>query len=125
MSGEAFSFCAMLVSTDTLAAHLDDPAWVIFDCRHDLADFSKGERLYRAHCEPSERSGEKKAVYATREVILAGGAFNTPQLLMLSGIGPQDELQKHGIEVRVNLPGVGHNLQDRYEVGIVNRLKSN
>ena len=38
----------MLVSTDTLAAHLDDPAWVIFDCRHDLADFSKGERLYRA-----------------------------------------------------------------------------
>jgi choline dehydrogenase-like flavoprotein len=57
-------------------------------------------------------------------VILAGGAFNTPQLLMLSGIGPQDELQKHGIEVRVNLPGVGHNLQDRYEVGIVNRLKS-
>jgi choline dehydrogenase-like flavoprotein len=100
---------------------------VLFDDNNRAVgvEYLKGERLYRAHCEPSERSGEKKAVYATREVILAGGAFNTPQLLMLSGIGPQDELQKHGIEVRVNLPGVGHNLQDRYEVGIVNRLKSN
>jgi thiosulfate/3-mercaptopyruvate sulfurtransferase len=37
----------MLVSTETLASHLDDPAWVVFDCRHDLADFGKGLRLYR------------------------------------------------------------------------------
>jgi choline dehydrogenase len=99
---------------------------VLFDDNNRAigVEYLKGERLYRAHCEPSERAGEKKSVYATREVILAGGAFNTPQLLMLSGIGSQDELQKHGIDVRVNLPGVGHNLQDRYEVGIVNRLKS-
>jgi choline dehydrogenase-like flavoprotein len=99
---------------------------VLFDDNNRAigVEYLKGERLYRAHCEPSERAGEKKSVYATREVILAGGAFNTPQLLMLSGIGPQDELQKHGIDVRVNLPGVGQNLQDRYEVGIVNRLKS-
>jgi choline dehydrogenase-like flavoprotein len=55
-------------------------------------------------------------------VILAGGAFNSPQLLMLSGIGPPDELQRHGIEVRVALPGVGRNLQDRYEIGVVNRM---
>jgi choline dehydrogenase-like flavoprotein len=55
-------------------------------------------------------------------VILAGGAYNTPQLLMLSGIGPSEELKKHGIEVRVDLPGVGSNLQDRYEVGVVNRI---
>jgi choline dehydrogenase-like flavoprotein len=99
---------------------------VLFDDKNRAigVEYLKGEQLYRAHCEPSEKAGEKKSVHATREVILAGGAFNTPQLLMLSGIGPQDELQKHGIDVRVNLPGVGQNLQDRYEVGIVNRLKS-
>jgi choline dehydrogenase-like flavoprotein len=42
---------------------------------------------------------------------------------MLSGIGPKEELERHGIKVRVNLPGVGTNLQDRYEVGVVSRLK--
>jgi choline dehydrogenase len=55
-------------------------------------------------------------------VILAGGAFNTPQLLMLSGIGPAPVLKQHGIPLRVELPGVGKNLQDRYEVGVVNRM---
>jgi choline dehydrogenase len=59
---------------------------------------------------------------ARREVIVAGGAFNSPQLLMLSGIGPGDELRSHGIPVRVDLAGVGRNLQDRYEIGVVNRL---
>jgi choline dehydrogenase len=58
-------------------------------------------------------------VRATKEVILSAGAFNTPQLLKLSGIGPARELEKFGIKVRVNLPGVGANLQDRYEVGVV------
>ncbi|HET7172493.1 MAG TPA: GMC family oxidoreductase [Gaiellales bacterium] len=58
-----------------------------------------------------------------REVILAGGAFSTPQLLKLSGIGPRAELEEHGIPVRVDLPGVGENLQDRYEVGVVSRLR--
>jgi choline dehydrogenase-like flavoprotein len=43
---------------------------------------------------------------------------------MLSGVGPKDELKKHGIDVRMDLPGVGKNLQDRYEVGIVNRMKT-
>ncbi len=55
-------------------------------------------------------------------MILAGGAFNTPQLLMLSGIGPRAELERHGIPVRVDLGGVGRNLQDRYEVGVVHRM---
>ena len=41
---------------------------------------------------------------------------------MLSGIGPREELERHGIAVRVDLPGVGRNLQDRYEVGVVNRM---
>ena len=62
-----------------------------------------------------------RRVLAKREVILAAGAFNTPQLLMLSGIGPPEELARHGIEARVALDGVGRNLQDRYEVGVVHR----
>jgi choline dehydrogenase-like flavoprotein len=84
-------------------------------------EYLKGERLYRAHRRPSD-GGELRRVHASREVILAGGAFNTPQLLMLSGIGPRETLQRHGIEVRVDLPGVGQNLQDRYEVSVVNRM---
>jgi len=99
---------------------------VLFDEKNRAigVEYLNGERLYRAHCDPSDQPGEKKSVRATREVILAGGAFNTPQLLMLSGIGPKDELKKHGIDVRVDLSGVGQNLQDRYEVGLVNRMKS-
>jgi choline dehydrogenase-like flavoprotein len=85
--------------------------------------YRKGARLYRASASPSTSEGEERTVRVSREVILSGGAFNTPQLLMLSGIGPKEELERHGIQVRVNLPGVGTNLQDRYEVGIVNRLK--
>ncbi|MGZ4571167.1 MAG: GMC family oxidoreductase [Blastococcus sp.] len=62
-------------------------------------------------------------VNVRREVILAGGAFNTPQLLKLSGIGPRAELDRFGIPCRVDLPGVGENLQDRYEVGVVSRMR--
>lgn len=85
-------------------------------------EYLRGERLYRAHARPSETPGQTRQLYASREVILAGGAFNSPQLLMLSGIGPREELERHGIEVKVELPGVGQNLQDRYEVGVVNRM---
>jgi choline dehydrogenase len=60
-----------------------------------------------------------RQILARREIVLSGGAFNTPQLLMLSGIGPRGELERHGIPVRVDLPGVGANLHDRYEVGVV------
>ena len=58
------------------------------------------------------------------EVIVACGAFNTPQLLKLSGIGPSAELQALNIPVLVDLPGVGTNLQDRYEVSVVTQLSS-
>lgn len=84
--------------------------------------YLKGKRLYRAHPNAEIAQGDARALYASREVILAGGAFNTPQLLMLSGIGPREELERHGIHVRVDLPGVGKNLQDRYEVGVVNKM---
>jgi choline dehydrogenase-like flavoprotein len=62
-------------------------------------------------------------VRARREVIVSGGAFNTPQLLMLSGIGPPEHLRALGIQVRSPLAGVGGNLQDRYEIGIVQRMR--
>ena len=85
-------------------------------------EYLRGERLYRACPQPSERPGELGRIYASREVILAGGTFNTPQLLMLSGIGPPEELERHKIKVLVPLAGVGKNLQDRYEIGVVNRM---
>jgi choline dehydrogenase-like flavoprotein len=98
---------------------------VILDAKNRAVgvEYLEGERLYRAHASPSAAAGQPRTVHASREVILAGGAFNTPQLLMLSGIGPPEVLERHGIPVRVPLPGVGRNLQDRYEIGVVNRMK--
>ena len=62
-----------------------------------------------------ERRGRTHQVRARREVILAGGPINSPQLLKLSGIGPAEELQAHGIPVLADRPGVGANLQDHLE----------
>ncbi|AOJ40453.1 glucose-methanol-choline oxidoreductase [Burkholderia lata] len=58
------------------------------------------------------RGGNVETVWAKKEVILSAGAFQSPQLLMLSGVGPKDELERHGIQVVADLPGVGENLQD-------------
>jgi choline dehydrogenase len=58
------------------------------------------------------RNGAVETARAEREVILAGGAFNSPQLLLLSGIGPADEIREHGIKPVHDLPGVGQNLQE-------------
>ena len=58
------------------------------------------------------RGGAQLQAVARREVIVSGGAVNSPQLLMLSGIGPADELREHGIKCLVDLPGVGRNLHD-------------
>lgn len=66
-----------------------------------------------------ERSRVRMSVRARKEVIVAGSAFNSPQLLMLSGIGPKEHLVEHNIPVLLDLPGVGSNLQDRYEVSVV------
>jgi 4-pyridoxate dehydrogenase len=62
------------------------------------------------------RHGVTHRVHAMREVILSGGTINSPQLLMLSGIGDGAELARHGIAVRAALPGVGKNLQDHVSV---------
>ena len=59
-----------------------------------------------------EQDGEVHHADADTEVVLSAGAVNSPQLLMLSGIGPADHLESHGIEVQTDLPGVGKNLQD-------------
>jgi choline dehydrogenase len=71
-----------------------------------------------------DRGGQRRVARAAREVILAGGAINSPQLLELSGIGAGEVLQRHGIEVRSHLPGVGENLQDHYMVGMTWRIKA-
>jgi len=89
-------------------------------------EFLDGPRLYEADPlrDANAVGGVLRQVRATREVILSGGAFNSPQLLKLSGIGRAEELRAHGIDVVVDLPGVGENLQDRYEVGVVSDLNA-
>ena len=86
-------------------------------------EYQKGRNLYGACPEPAARDGAPGRAFARREVILAAGAFNTPQLLMLSGVGPPRELAKHGIATIVPLEGVGGNLHDRYEVGVVHKTR--
>ncbi len=95
----------------------------------------RGRNLYRANHEPGTPGDEEEHYYSRRETILSAGAFNTPQILMLSGIGEAAHLKKHGITGLggrdakesagpvVDLPGVGRNLQDRYEISVVSRLK--
>lgn len=63
-----------------------------------------------------KKGGKVRAVRVNQEVILCGGAINSPQLLQLSGIGNSDELKEHGIPLVHDLPGVGENLQDHLEV---------
>ncbi|XP_012886249.1 PREDICTED: choline dehydrogenase, mitochondrial [Dipodomys ordii] len=62
------------------------------------------------------KNGQSHRAYASKEVILSGGAINSPQLLMLSGVGNGDDLKKLGIPVVCHLPGVGQNLQDHLEI---------
>ncbi len=108
------------VEFDALATRvLLDP-----DKRAIGVEYLKGRNLYRASPVASADAGTPRRVGVAREVILAAGAFNTPQLLMLSGIGPPDHLNALGIKVEVPLEGVGRNLQDRYEVGLVHKASN-
>ena len=65
---------------------------------------------------------EKVTVRATREVVLSAGAINSPQILQLSGVGPADLLRQHGIDVVVDAPGVGANLQDHLQIRAVYKI---
>ena len=112
----------LTLSQDSLASKviLDGP-----EQRAVAVEFLQGEHLYSADPMSSPGfSGIKRRVKVKREVILSGGAFNSPQLLLLSGIGAKEKLAPFGIEQRVNLSGVGENLQDRYEVGVVSKMKA-
>ncbi|GAP93460.1 putative GMC oxidoreductase [Rosellinia necatrix] len=107
------------VALDTLATK------VLFDTtaakpKATGVDFLFGKSLYRADPRSvhTENGGEPGTVKATKEVIVAGGAFNSPQLLKLSGVGPKEELDSFNIPVVLDLPGVGENLQDRLETSV-------
>lgn len=112
----------LVVALNTLATRVifdDDNRAVGVECL-------EGAHLYRADPNSGTAApGIPRTYRCTREVILAGGAFNTPQLLMLSGIGPKAHLEEHGIVCRADRPGVGQNLQDRYEVAVVSEMEQN
>lgn len=83
-------------------------------------EYMQGANLYSAS--PRYKTGTKgnlTQVFARKEVIVSGGAFNSPQLLKLSGIGPKAELAKFNIPLVKDLPGVGENMADNYEAGIL------
>ncbi|RCI17265.1 hypothetical protein L249_3319 [Ophiocordyceps polyrhachis-furcata BCC 54312] len=90
-------------------------------------EYVKGKSLYRADPRATNSKGtpRRSRKIMAPQVIISAGSFNTPQLLKLSGIGPRAELERLGIPVRVNLPGVGTNMQDRYETTIVAENPSN
>jgi choline dehydrogenase len=66
-----------------------------------------------------EIEGTQKRIAARREIVLSAGSIQSPQILMLSGVGDGEELRKHGIEVKHHLPGVGANLHDHLAVGVL------
>ncbi|KAI1329470.1 GMC oxidoreductase [Xylariaceae sp. FL0255] len=83
-------------------------------------EYLYGQSLYRAdpRASKTEDGGKAGSVKATKEVIISGGAYNSPQLLKLSGVGAKEELEQFNIPVVVDLPGVGENLQDRIETAV-------
>ncbi|PVI03829.1 GMC oxidoreductase [Periconia macrospinosa] len=89
-------------------------------------EYMTGASLYRA--DPRWNTTINSTLhraYARNEVIVSGGTFNTPQILQLSGIGPKSLLEKHNIPLISDLPGVGRNLQDNYELPVVARAQIN
>ncbi len=81
------------------------------------------ERNVAVGIEWVDEAGARHIARAEREVILAAGALQSPQLLQLSGVGPAELLQRHGIAVVADLPGVGANLHDHYQARMILRLK--
>ncbi|KAH7091519.1 hypothetical protein FB567DRAFT_577381 [Paraphoma chrysanthemicola] len=83
-------------------------------------EYMIGEGLYSAdrRYNASQQAAGIRTVRAKKEVIVAGGTFNTPQILQLSGIGPREELERLGIPLVVDLPAVGNFMQDNYETPI-------
>ncbi|KAI0406844.1 GMC oxidoreductase [Xylaria palmicola] len=83
-------------------------------------EYLEGKSIYAGDSRrASGATGVKKTVTAKREVIVSGGTFNSPQLLMLSGVGPAEHLRQFNIPVVKDLPGVGQNMMDNQEMPIV------
>jgi choline dehydrogenase-like flavoprotein len=75
----------------------------------------------RAKAIEYRQGGALRIARARKEILISGGAYNSPQLLQLSGVGPSDLLRKHGIDVVLDAAGVGHDLQDHLQVRVVTR----
>jgi len=75
----------------------------------------------RAQSVQYRKNGSIHTVRARKEILVSSGAYNSPQLLQLSGVGPAELLRKHGIEVVLDAPGVGNDLQDHMQVRVVMR----
>jgi choline dehydrogenase len=103
-----YAYIAPVQGDPNLTIRLNTPVHRI-ELEHDRATAVR----YR------DRQGRERRAVAEREIILAAGALVTPQLLMLSGIGPADQLRSHGLACLLDLPGVGENLIDHPEVPIV------
>lgn len=89
-------------------------------------EYLEGQYLYKAS--PRNKNagkGTPGSAKASREVVISGGTYNSPQLLKLSGIGPKQELESLKIPVLVDLPGVGTNLQDHYEIAVQGNAPKN
>ena len=84
----------------------------------------EGKRAVGVRYKVGGPAGAVREIRARREVILAGGTYNSPQVLQLSGIGPQPLLTSLGVEVKHALPGVGENLRDHYAPRFVARVKN-
>ncbi|MGH8506895.1 MAG: GMC family oxidoreductase [Stenotrophobium sp.] len=83
-----------------------------------------GKRAVGVELNVSKEHGKRRVLRCVQEIVLCGGTVNTPQTLLLSGIGPREELVKHGIPVRHELPGVGRNLQDHLDATVMIRDRS-
>lgn len=85
-------------------------------------EYVRAAQAYGASLSPGKADGARVRAFASAEVVLAAGAFNSPQLLMLSGVGDEAHLRSKGVDVAVARAGVGQNLQDRYEAPVVTEL---
>jgi choline dehydrogenase-like flavoprotein len=103
-----------------LTPHLDRPNLTVFTRAHASKILFEGKKAVGI---AYIHKGKQEKVIAKKEVLLSGGAFNSPQLLMLSGVGAENELRGHNIEPVHHLPGVGENLQDHIDFVISHTSK--